>query len=156
MIATRYSKSTDDNLEAILALIRADNCTAVYLFATEATCTNSYTDVDGPDTNLPLVAALATYRIPRIDNVHVVFDGLFLTAARKPRYLEVKQLMDEAEGTNKVMFSSAPIAFTSALTPEGAAKVMLNQQQINPFNPQTRAQFFSMLSSLTESEYAKL
>ena len=65
MLATRYENTaTNVNLETLLALIADPKCEAVTLLASSHKATGLFGTTDGPETNLPLVAALAKYSIP--------------------------------------------------------------------------------------------
>lgn len=144
--------NTSSNLEALLASINDPSCVQVRLFATETTATAHFSDADGPENNLPLVAALAIYKLAGEHEVHIVHDGLFLTAARLPRYYEVRQLLDAAENNQKVVFCFQRAPFTSAMSPVEAAAALLELQLVNELTTATRSSYFSMLSNVTEIE----
>ena len=105
---------------------------------------------DGPETNLPLLHALVQ-SIPQEDiPEYEIFDGMFLTAARRPRYLEVKKLLDEAiESRVPVEYGLRPIPFTSSMEPDEAVILMLDQP-VRLLDERTRPEFFSLLSGLPE------
>lgn len=154
MLATRYKNgNTSDNVTTLIGLINDPNSSAIILFGSPSSPTREFTRTDGPETNLPLVAALAKYSIPRIDNLYVVFDGLFLTAARRPRYLEVRQLLDVAEKSNKVTFATTSVPFTSELSPSAAAEILLSHQPTVQLSPASRSKYFSLLCSIPEAQY---
>lgn len=67
--------------------------------------------------NQPLVAAISKYVIPGITDAYVLFDGLFLTAARRPRFLEVQDLMDGAEKSGIAVLFPGKALFTPAPEP---------------------------------------
>lgn len=144
MIAVRYKNSgaTYQHLEALCNLIADPACKAVRLFATE---------YDKANTNSPSVAAVATYPIPGITDVHVVFDGDFLTV-RLPRYGEVRALMDAAQNSDKVTFCANPVRNTSLDDPTDAVAYLLGEQSSVSFTAETRPKYFRMLSSMTEKE----
>lgn len=154
MIATRYENSnTTRNLEAILRLVNDPNCKEIRLYASPTGGTKA-ADSDGAATNFPLLAALARYEIPGITEVYVVFDGSFLTAARKSRYLDVVGLLDACQTVGKVSFSATRAPFTSTLDPLEAAKSLLQLAPVVPFNAGSRAQYFALISNVSEADYA--
>ena len=157
MLVKRFNNSsTGTNLRALLALVQDLNCKEVNLFASPATYTADHTNSDGPETNFPLVVALAKYSIPGIAEVYVLFDGLFLTAARSPRRGEVQELMDAAQTSGKTFFAASPVPFTSSLAPVAAVESLLAQQPMVPFTHQSRKQYFAMISSVPEALCANL
>jgi hypothetical protein len=157
VIAVRYENSnTTENLSALVGLISSPGTVKVTLFASPAGKTAEMSQSDGPETNLPLVSAVVEYEIPKIETVAVVFDGLFLTAARYPRYGEVRHLLDIAEQSNHVFFSEVRAPFTSSVSAEDAALTLQSLAPVKPLTPETRADYFSLLSSLSEAEYRKL
>lgn len=157
MLVNRYSNaSTTDNLRAVLKLVQDANCAKIHLFASPTTLTAEHADSDGPETNFPLVAALATYRIPGITQVYVLFDGLFLTAARRPRLLEVQALLDAAQASGKAAFAPTAVPFTSSMAPDVAVKTLLAQESMVELTPQSRSQYFALLSSIPEAQRATL
>ena len=155
MLATRYrNSSTTDNLSSLVRLLNDPNCVEIRLFATGSAGSNGYSEEsDGPETNPPLVSAIAKYTIPEISDVYVLFDGLFLTAARRPRFLEVQQLMDASETSGKASFYPAAVPFTSAAKPDAAVTTLLGLGPLTPFNAATRAKYFSLLSNIPEAQY---
>lgn len=131
--ARRYNVgTTGDNLHALSSLLADPQCTGVSLFATLSDDGGRFSDqTDGPVTNLPLVAALAQYSLPAgLGTLHIVFDGPFLTAARPPRFNEVSSLLDTALHTHKATVHLLPFDFTSCLTPENAAALMLDAETV--------------------------
>ncbi|WP_139023032.1 hypothetical protein [Chitinimonas sp. BJB300] len=132
------------------------NCVELRLFGTHAKINVGVNDVSEMDSNLPLVAAVAKYTIPGISDVYVVFDGMVLTAARLPRYYEVQELLDKAVASKKVTFASVPVLFTSSFAPTIAVDKLLSIGPVIALSEQTRAQYFSMLSTLTEEAFANL
>lgn len=154
MLATRYRNgNTSANANTLVGLINDPACVEVTLFCSPSAPTPDYSDTDGLEDNLPVVAALAKYRIPGIDDLYIVFDGIFLTAARRPRYLEVRALLDASEKSGKVSFATNPVRFTSALSPTKAAEVLSNEQPTIQLLPSTRAQYFALLCSIPEAQY---
>lgn len=154
MLATRFKNSTTtENVSTLIALINDPNCEQVILFGSPRSPTPEYSRSDEPETNLPLVAAVAKYSIPKVSEIYVVFDGLFLTAARCPRYYEVRELLDVAEKSSKVFFSAQPVPFTSSKNPETAAQIMIDMNPIVQLSPSTRAQYFALLCLISEDKY---
>jgi len=155
MLAMRFENpNTTINVSTLITLINDQKCELVVLFGSERSPTSDFSRrSDGPDVNLPLVAALVKYSIPGVSEIYVVFDGLFLTAARRPRYLEVRELLDVAEQSAKVFFATHPVPFTSGRSPEMAAKVMLDMAPFVQLTPATLAQYFSLLCLIPESQY---
>lgn len=90
--------NTTQNKDALIKKIVDPNTVKVTLFATKReVLANTF------ETNLPLVVALV-----ETNTNYLLFDGLFLTAARNPRYYEVKRVLDEAVRTTKVTYCSKP------------------------------------------------
>lgn len=77
-------ENTGKNTQALLAAIADPSIALVTLFASPTKPDADFAHSDGPDSNLPLLAALTE----SVDGNLCVYDGLFLTAARRPRYLE--------------------------------------------------------------------
>lgn len=154
MIAVRYENSnTTENLSALVGLISSPGTVKVTLFASPASEAAEMSQSDGPQTNLPLASAVVEYEIPKIETVAVVFDGLFLTAARYPRYGEIRHLLDVAEQSNLAFFSEVRAPFTSSLSAEDAARTLQSLAPVKPLTPKTRADYFSLLSNISEAKY---
>lgn len=154
MIATRHQNtSTNLNAQTLIGLLNDPNCVEVRLFASPWKVTAEFSQRDGTDNNLPLVAALATYKIPGVSDVHVVFDGLFLTTARRPRFLEVRDVLDAAQACGKASYCATPVPFTSALSPEKAVELLTQQGPVQPFTEDTRKDYFKLLSHFSEETY---
>lgn len=156
-VATRYAAaSTTQNLEAILDLLRNPALATVVLFATEEEPVAGFSSKsDGPDTNLPLVAALVELEPKGVEPMFVVFDGCFLTAVRPPRYTEVRFLLDAAIRTGKAHFGTSRVPFTSLLPPEEAANVLIGTNDIEPLDEESRARYFALLSNVSEEKLKK-
>lgn len=154
MLVTRYAtSSTSRNLSSLVTLLNDQSCKEVFLYATASTPMQDFSESDGVENNLPLVAAIAKYVIPGISDVFVLFDGAFLTAARRPRFLEVQELMNVAQESGKVTFFSGQAPFTSSREPAAAVESLLGLGQLTPFSQATRAQFFALLCSIPEAQY---
>lgn len=152
LAATRFEgASTMQNLEAILRLLQNPALGRVILFATHSEPSHGYSRNDGPDSNLPLVAALVEIKASDIPPMYVVFDGLFLTAARAPRYSEVRELLDAAVATGKAFFGGDPVPFTSSSPAEEAVATLLSSGELLPLDAATRPRYFALLSSVPES-----
>lgn len=150
--ATRFEpKSTTQNLDAILGLIRNPDLNQIILFATHAEPSHGFSREDGPETNLPLVAALVEIKPEGIPPLYVVFDGLFLTAVRPPRYGEVQQLLDTAEASGKAFYCPQRVPFTSGCLAEEAARVMLECGDPLPLDASGRQRYFALLSNVPEA-----
>jgi len=80
----------------------------------------------------------------------VVYDGLFLTAKRVPRYHEVKAVLDAAERSDKVHYSRERLQFTGSLTAVDACQAMLAHTNVVPLSSTSRPSFFSLLSLMSE------
>ncbi|QHC93036.1 hypothetical protein [Pseudomonas chlororaphis] len=153
MVSLRYdAKATSENLWTICELIRDRKCDEIILFASE----KNNLEEEEYNNNLPLVVALAKYIIPNVDSVFVVFDGVFLTAARYPRYLEVRDLLNVAEASDKVFYSELRAPITIGMTPDNAVATLSELGEIKPLTPNTRADYFSLLSSFTESQLVEI
>lgn len=154
MLATRYRNgNTSTNESTLVGLINDPVCSAVTLFCSPSAPTPDFSESDGLEINLPLVVALVKYSIPGIDDLYIVFDGMFLTAACRPRYLEVRQLLDVSERSGKVSFTTKPVSFTSSLSPSKAVETLLNEQPTIQLLPSTRSQYFALLCSIPEAQY---
>lgn len=148
--------STTENLEAILKLLKNPALGGVVLFATEEEPVAGFShQTDGPDTNLPLVAAVVELVPTGTEPMYVVFDGCFLTARRPPRYTEVRFLLDAVMTTGHAMFGTSRVPFTSSLPPEEAANILLATEHLEPLEEKSRARYFAMLSNVSEAELAK-
>lgn len=154
MLAIRHeNSSTSDNLNNICNIIKDQKCERVTLFASPKFATGDTRNSDGPETNFPLVVVLAEYSIPGITKISVVFDGIFLTAARKPRFFEIQDLLDVCELSDKVFYSKTRAPFTSSLTAEDAVNILAEVTPVAPLTKLSRADYFSLLSGFTESTY---
>lgn len=155
MLVERFSNSkTSNNVSALVKLLGDANCKEVILFATPSTPMADFSASDGHENNLPLVAAIAKYVIPGITDAYVLFDGSFLTAARRPRYLEVRDLMDVAQESGKTYFFSGQAPFTSSREEKSALEALLHLGEFTPFNKETRAHYFALLCSIPEENYS--
>lgn len=150
MLALRYKLSnTSDNVHTLAEIIRDENCKQVILFGT----TGNDLEAEIWDQNLPLVAALAIYEIPNIETIYVLFDGIFLTAARPPRFMEVQRLLDVAQESNRVYFCESRAPLTRTLNPEEAVNLLKDLGPTKRLTSDSRAQYFSLLCGLTEQQY---
>lgn len=155
MIVIRYSNNTNtsSNAAVLIKIIKDLSCLEVTLFATQSMPTSDFKLSDGFESNLPLIGAIAKYSIPEIEDIYVVFDGVFLTASRRPRYLEVKEVLDCAEKYKKVNFISTCVPFTSSLTPAEAMDKLLQFKLKEKFNNNSRSKYFSLICSVPEDQY---
>ncbi|MGU7843795.1 hypothetical protein ACV22V_30560 [Burkholderia sp. AW33-5] len=150
MSVTRWQpENTGKNTQALLGAIADPNIALVTLFASPTKPDANFAHSDGPDSNLPLLVALTE----TVDGNLCVYDGLFLTAARRPRYLEVREVLDAAEQSAKVHFAGTRAPFTSALPPVQAAEKLCAIAAPTRLTSATRADFFRLLSNLTEAQH---
>lgn len=145
MKAIRHENdNTSRNARDLINIIKDENTERVVLFATPGV---------EEDTNCPLVAAVAEYEIPGAQKVKVIYDGLFLTAKRRPRYDEVRDVLDNAESSGKVFFAQERAPFTSKMNTDEAAAALESVGGLLPLTPDTRAKYFSLLCSVPEVKY---
>ncbi|AGN82314.1 MULTISPECIES: hypothetical protein [Pseudomonas] len=149
-INRKTSSDTDTNLKALLDVFAQNNFQTVIFFASP---TVGGSDHDGPDTNWPLMAAL----VQTLQGNYDIYDGLFLTAKRYPRYMEVKSLLDAAVAVSNgsVHYAPAPLPFTAGKTEEDALAMMLSVQT-KVFDQDSRADYFRLLSRVTEKQLAEM
>lgn len=153
MAASRWKNgSTTENARGLIETINDPNTATVTLFASPTSTDASYSHSDGPDTNLPLLSALAHSSAGNT----TVFDGVFLTAARQPRYLEVRDVLDAAIASGKVYFGASRAPFTSAQTPVDATRTLSAVSPVEKLTSSNRAEFFRLLSGVTEANFATL
>lgn len=153
--AVRYKISnTTENCRNLIQYLDMSNCLQVILFATSKIVDESFSYNDGPDNNLPLMGALALVELPTL-TAYVVFDGLFLTAARLNRYREVKDVLDHAIESKKALFITEPVPFTSSLSPIDALEKLINFKRKH-LTTHTRREFFRLLSNLSEQQLLDL
>ncbi|POH71561.1 hypothetical protein [Arthrobacter glacialis] len=130
------------NEAALLQVFATNTFRKVIFFASPDT---------GGSRNWPLMAVLVEDQSGELD----VYDGDFLTATRYPRYLEVKAVLDAAQASNgNVFYATAPLPFTSGKGEDAAALDMLSVQT-DVFDRSTRANYFKLLSRLSEKQYAQ-
>lgn len=144
------TEHTHINQAALLEHLKAGYGRVIFF----ATHSSGGSTSDGPDSNWPLFEALVE---PFPGNGYKVYDGFCLTAGRHHRYAEVKAVLDAAELSDEVevSFGIRPVAFTSHLSPNGAATELLSQE-VKVFNSETRAEFFKLLSpAMTEKLFAE-
>lgn len=149
-------RSTGENLKAFLALLDDPACISATLFASPPVSTvHCCPETDGPTTNFPLLSALVKLSLPAgLGCLHVVFDGLFLHVARRPRYLEVKALLDRCVASKKVFVHLSALDFTSGMEPTVAAGKMLAAIKSEPaeiLDQGSRIKFFELLSAVEEA-----
>lgn len=150
-IAVRYIESnTTNNCYNLIDYFKLPECIQIILFATSHEPINGFSRNDGPETNLPLMGALAIVELAQT-TAYVIFDGLFLTAQRRPRYLEVREVLDTAINSNKAYFITQAAPFTSSWNPIDAVS-QLKYLPTQHLTPESRGTFFSLLSDYPESE----
>lgn len=151
-IAIRYKESnTSQNCRNLLDYLNMPECIQVVLFATSDKPNNGYSRNDGPETNLPLMGALALVELHN-QKAYVIFDGLFLTAQRYPRYKEVKAILDSSISSNKAYFINEPVPFTSSWNPVNAVSQLIHYPK-QKLTLDTRSQYYRLLSHYSEKEF---
>ncbi|WP_288402288.1 hypothetical protein [uncultured Acinetobacter sp.] len=143
--------NTTQNCSNLIEYISMIDCIQIVLFATSSKPENGFSRNDGPETNLPLMGAIAIVELEGF-NVYVIFDGLFLTAQRYPRYKEVREILDIAVASNKAYFICQPVPFTSSWGPVGAVDQLIHLPR-QELSAETRKSFFSLLCSIPEESY---
>lgn len=145
----KTTHTTSENLKFALDEFTSENTSDIFFFA------SGINDVaDESEANLPLMYMLVKGFEPGQGHTFSVYDGLFLTAARRPRYLEIKELLDIACKSGKAYFSSLRAPYTYGLSPQNATHTLLElKDSFQPLTTQTRDQYFSMLSTIPEAEY---
>lgn len=158
LTALRYANgNTGINRDTLISFIRDPNIEKVILFASSSDTSAGYNlHTDGPETNLPLLSALALGKIGGAIPIAVIFDGNFLNAARKPRYLEVRDVLDVAIENPKVFYSNRQACFTSSMPPDDALNALQKIGQSIQLSAANRKTFFSLLCNVTEKEYETL
>lgn len=154
MAVTRYNnQNPNQNAAALTKVLQDPMLTRVILFASPE---SGGSTSDGPDTNYPLLSALAELEGDNGQLDVKVFDGFFLTVARPERYNEVLPLLDIAQAKPYVYYGTRALNFTSHLLEADAASAM-KDHPIERFDSASRLDFFKLLSpALTETELAKL
>jgi len=155
----RYARfkigTTNDNSRRFIELMKDGNTKRVILFATPISVPDDSSDSDlgdiGPVSNLPLMSACVEYWHPGEGNVGMVVDGLFLTAARMPRYGEVCAVLDEAEKLDKIYYSPERCGFTVCESVEDAFNEMQTYSLL-PFTQESRAEYIALLGIQCEEE----
>ena len=150
MFKRHQNSSTGINQSALIDALNDSSCEQLILYASASTPTADFSQSDGHENNLPLVAAIAKYSAPE---TYVVYDGALLSAARQPRSGEVRDLLDIAQVSGKAAFFFGEVPFTSSRQPEEAVRLLLSFGPLTALTPATRARYFSLLSSLPESEH---
>lgn len=152
MFTIRYEKrNTDQSLSTIIGLLKDSNTQRLILYASPTHETEDFCCWDGADNNFPLVAALVEYKIPGIDTIYIVFDGMFLTLARN-HYSEVCVLLDTAVATSNAYYAKKRAPFTSSLEPEAASEKLLQVGPLEALTAESRPDYFELLSITPECE----
>ncbi len=147
---------TTDNCNILCSLAQKAGWT-LHLYASPTTGTKDDERTSGPDTNFPLLCAMATEDfVPGVARFAIVLDGLLLTARRQPRASEVRAVLDIAmaqqPGKVRVAIGEQRRApFTAAMDAEVAAK-KLAAIPTEPLTSRNRPLFWRMLSSISEDE----
>ncbi len=148
----RIDDATHRNLAAVLRFIADPNTRRLILFASPVHSTPEFSVMDGPLSNLPLLAALVEYAPPTGPPFSIVFDGFFLTAVRPPHDVEVSDLLTAAIASGKAHFALERAPFTSALPPDEAVDCLKTINQVLPLTKRTRSTFFRLLSRVPEMD----
>ncbi|WP_151828394.1 hypothetical protein [Acinetobacter oleivorans] len=143
--------NTTENCSTLKKYISMPECIQVLLFATHNKPTPGFSRDDGPETNLPLMGAIILLELQEF-NAYVIFDGLFLTAQRYPRYKEVKEVLDAAVTSDKTYFIDISVPFTSTWGPVGAVDQLLPLPR-QKLTPDSRKNFFKLLCNISEEKY---
>lgn len=143
--------ATSTNRNNLIDYIKLQNCEKIYLFATPHTAKEypQFSEFYGPESNLPLLGAIAQVEVQGI-NTYVIFDGLFLTAQRRPRYLEVEQVLNESILSSKVSFITSSVPFTRHLNTIEAVEEFISLP-VKQLTDISRSEFFSLLSNYPEN-----
>lgn len=157
MIAMRYDGHTTVHaVDALMHYLSDPACERVTFFAGPQSRQASDAEKAGlSEQNMPLLAATAEYQIPHASSVVVVLDGDLLTAARGNRAREISGVLDAAMGSGKAFVCLERAASTHRLDSSDAAAVYA-QLPRQPLDGVSRVKFFSLLSTFTELELAKL
>lgn len=159
----RYrNDTTAKNLNAILDVLKSPATRSVTLYATQADLPLVRPDPDvrnipyqtpalpGPDIiehqdDLPFLAALATVTVPAIGEVEILFDGFFLTCARRSRCNEIETLLDAAIKNQNVSWGIAPVEFTSSLIADQAVSRLRHIDTV-ALNAENRSGFLALMA----------
>lgn len=144
------NQSTSLNALALCNLLRDDRARRVLLFASSSTAVVDNEDNDAKDP-FPLMSALVEYELPAVLRFTILFDGLFLTAARMPRIGEVTAVLDAATASGRAFFASQIAPFTHGLEPQEAAKNLLGLGPFAPLDAATRPTYFAQLALIPEA-----
>lgn len=137
--------NTTQNKDALIKKIVDPNTVKVTLFATKReVLANTF------ETNLPLVVALV-----ETNTNYLLFDGLFLTAARNPRYYEVRSVLDISVQSTKVNYCSKPVEYTRDLNEDLVVKYLINESNNSSYllTEDSRKSYFAILSNITEDKF---
>ncbi|HCU74632.1 hypothetical protein IIQ44_20260 [Acinetobacter oleivorans] len=143
--------NTTQNCSYLLDYINMPECIQVLLFATKKTPEPGFSRDDGPETNLPLMGAILLVELQEF-NAYVIFDGLFLTAQRYPRYREVQEILDAAVSSDKAYFINISVPFTASWGPVGAVDQLLPLPR-EKLTSDSRKNFFKLLCNISEEKY---
>lgn len=157
MIVMRYDGHTTDHaVGALLHYLSDPACERVSFFSGPQSGQASDDEKSGiSEQNMPLLAATVEYKIPHASTVVVVLDGDLLTAARGHRAREISHVLDAAMGSGKAFVCLERATSTHRLDSSAAADVYAELPRV-PLDGISRVKFFSLLSTFTELELAKL
>ena len=133
----RFQGNTTLACAEVIALLQHDNFKSA-VFSTSPDKADGTEDIraDGPDTNWPYFSAAI-----RVGHKVHIFDSTLLNAARYSRGLEVREILDVAQGVDDVFFTQGVAGFTAGLKPETAAQ-RFAEVPVTPLTPATRSDFW--------------
>jgi hypothetical protein len=150
MIANRYDlSSTSTNVRALFDIFQDGQYKEMTFFATVR-------ESDMPSTqDLPWLGVLVTYNLPHMPPIYTLFDGYVLSAARQPRYDEIRRLLDlVVDGNTK--FCTVPVPLTCKLPAEAAVALILDLENVEPLSSESRPKYFKMLSMFSERSFKEM
>lgn len=142
--------NTSKYVDNICSVIEDPKCTKVILIATVKEDEAREQAMD-----LPQLVAVGVYDIPVVDKLYLIFDGTNLSVARYPRYLEVRDILDVAQKTDKVFYCEARAPLTSDLDDKATLYTLLAAPH-RPLNVESRPAYFELLSNFTEEEFVRI
>lgn len=132
----RFHGNTTLACAEVIALLHHDKFKSAVFSTSPDKEDGTNTDADGPDTNWPYFSAAI-----RVDDKVHIFDSTLLNAARYTRGLEVREILDVAQGIDNVFFTQGVAGFTAGLKPEAAAQ-RFAEVPLTPLTPATRSDFW--------------
>lgn len=143
------SSSTYNNLYNYNKLNDLGLSKKIYLYATYEKYLDQKDEIkNGPSVNLPLVVAVCEVEFDGIGIIHFLFDGLFLHTQRRPRLLEVLELLNSSKKYD-VQFGIKRVPFTKRLKPLFAVNLLL-QEKMKKMTNETKVEYLSLLNTIPE------